>query len=66
VPNPGADGLFLWEPHQTTFVNYLRIAFSMGGMPGWQREPALLEAWALPQERPPTWLLELGQEMLPL
>jgi hypothetical protein len=49
VPNPGADGLLLWEPHQTTFVNYLRIAFGIGGMPGWQHEPALFEHWALPR-----------------
>lgn len=66
VPNPGADGLLLWEPHQTTFVNYLRIAFGMGGMPGWQREAALFEDWALPQEPPPAWLLNLGRELLPL
>jgi hypothetical protein len=66
IPNPGADGLLLWEPHQTTFVNYLRIAFSMGGMPGWQREPALLEAWALPGAPPPDWLLALGRELEPL
>jgi hypothetical protein len=66
VPNPGADGLLLWEPHQTTFVNYLRIAFFMSGMPGWQREPALAEDWAQRQEPPPTWRRELRQELLPL
>jgi hypothetical protein len=66
VPNAGADGLLLWEPHQTTFVNYLRIAFRMGGMPGWQREPALLEDWALPTDAPPQWVLDLGNELLPL
>jgi hypothetical protein len=66
VPNLAADGLLLWEPHQTTFVNYLRIAFHMGGMPGWQRQPALLEEWALPGEPPPQWLLELGHQLLPL
>jgi hypothetical protein len=66
VPNGGADGLLLWEPHQTTFVNYLRIAFRMGGMPGWQKEPALFEEWAEPQEPPPTWLVQLGNELLPI
>jgi hypothetical protein len=66
VPNGGADGLLLWEPHQTTFVNYLRSAFRMGGMPGWQKEPALLEEWAMPTESPPTWLLEFGNELLPI
>ena len=66
IPNPGADGLLRWEPHQTTFVNYLRIAFRLGGMPGWQREPALLEEWALPSEAPPRWLLTLGEQLLAL
>ena len=63
IPNPGVDGLLLWESHQTTFVNYLRIAFCMGGMPGWQRVPALLEEWALPEDAPPDWLLALGREL---
>ncbi|AHH95587.1 hypothetical protein GCM10010174_78510 [Kutzneria viridogrisea] len=36
VPNPGVDGLVLWEPHQTTFVNYLRTSFRFGGFPGWE------------------------------
>jgi hypothetical protein len=66
VPNLASDGLLLWEPHQTTLVNYLRIAFRMGGMPGWQREPALLEDWALPHQPPPGWLLALGRDLLPL
>jgi hypothetical protein len=66
VPNAGVDGLLLWEPHQTTFVNYLRTAFRMGGMPGWLREPALLEDWALPDQPAPGWLLELGRTLLPL
>jgi hypothetical protein len=66
VPDSAADALLLWEPHQTTFVNYLRIAFATGGMPGWQRAPALLEDWALPQEPAPRWLLELGRELIAL
>ena len=66
VPNEGADGLLLWEPHQTTFCNYLRIAFRMGGMPGWQREPALLDDWALPSDPPPAELLELARRLRPL
>jgi hypothetical protein len=66
VPNPGADGLLLWEPHQTTFVNYLRIAFRIGGMPGWQREPPLLAEWAQPQDSPPDWLLALGRDLEPM
>jgi hypothetical protein len=66
VPNPAADGLLLWEPHQTTFVNYVRIAFATGGMPGWQREPALVAPWALPAEPPPSFLVELAHELLPV
>lgn len=34
VPNGAADGLVLWERHQTTFVNLLRIAFRHGGFLG--------------------------------
>ncbi len=64
VPNGGADGLLLWEPHQTTFSNYLRIAFRMGGMPGWQREPALLDEWALPDSPPPRELVEVARRLL--
>ena len=66
VPEPAVDGLLLWESHQTTLVNYLQIAFNMDGMPGWQGEPALLEEWALPQEAPPSWLLELLSDLLPI
>lgn len=66
VPNAGADGLLLWEPHQTTFVNYLRIAFAMGGMPGWQRHPALLEDWASPPSAPPSELVAIARRLLAL
>lgn len=34
LPNPAADVLLLDEPHHTTFVDYLRIAFQWGGFPG--------------------------------
>ena len=37
LPDSSADGLFLNEAHNTTFVNYLRIAFQWGGFPGWER-----------------------------
>ena len=37
APDDDLDG-FLWnEYHQTTFVNYLRIAFQWGGLLGWDR-----------------------------
>ena len=35
IPNLGADGDLLNEPLNTTFVNYLRVAFEWGGFPGW-------------------------------
>jgi hypothetical protein len=58
VPNPAADGLLLWERHQTTLVSYLRIAFAAGGMPGYGVSP----------DRPPvpTELVELGRRLRPL
>jgi len=37
VPNAAVDGLVLGDIHQTTFVNYLRIAFRSAGFPGWDR-----------------------------
>ena len=36
VPNAGADGLFLYERHNTMFTDYLRIVFAWGGFPGWE------------------------------
>jgi hypothetical protein len=66
VPNDGVDGLLLWEPHQTTFVNYLRIAFAAGGMPVWFQEPGQQADWARPQDPPPGWLLELAGSLDPI
>jgi hypothetical protein len=34
LPDSAADSPVLYEPHKTTFVEYLRIAFSWGGFPG--------------------------------
>jgi hypothetical protein len=36
IPDAGADARFS-DWHQTSFVNYLRIAFQWGGFPGWER-----------------------------
>ena len=36
LPDSAADAPFLNEPHDTTFVGYLRIALAAGGLPGWQ------------------------------
>jgi hypothetical protein len=40
--------------------------YGAGGTPGWQREPELVEEWALPAERPPQWLLDPAAELLPV
>ena len=46
VPNRAIDGPLLDEPHSTTFVNYLRIAFRWGGFPGWDPEQPTRDPWA--------------------
>jgi len=38
LPAAAADAMLNNEPHQTTFVGYLRIAFRFGGFPGWERQ----------------------------
>lgn len=47
LPNGAFDAPLLYEAHQTTFVNYLRISFQWAGFPGLADEPkrdnALLE-----------------------
>ena len=50
VPNGAVDGVVLWEPHQTTFVNYLRTAFHWAGFPGWSR--GFLDGWSAPPPVP--------------
>jgi hypothetical protein len=39
VPDSAVDSALLWERHETTFVNYLRIAFSWAGFPGVGQSP---------------------------
>ncbi len=58
VPNQGADGLVLWERHNTTFVNYLRIAFANGGFLGWSAGHC--------QGPPPEVMAKLATKMQPL
>lgn len=38
LPCHAVDTLFVDEPHQTTFVNYLRICLNWGGFPGLEKE----------------------------
>ena len=39
LPNEAIDAPLLYEWHNTTFVNYLRICFRFGGFPGFERLP---------------------------
>jgi hypothetical protein len=55
LPDPAADAALKGEPHNTTFVDYLRLAFRWGGFPGWaqgkdppQKELAFLTDGLLP------------------
>jgi hypothetical protein len=56
LPNAGADAALDGEPHKTTFVNYLRIAFRWGGFPGWERH----------ENRPERELAILTEGLLPI
>ncbi len=37
VPCACADAPLLFERHETTFVNYLRMSLRWAGFPGWER-----------------------------
>lgn len=63
VPNAGVDGPLLGEPNQTTFVRYLRLAFRVAGMSGWQRAPGSVPDWAMPPTAPPRELDEIARQM---
>jgi len=58
TPANGVDGLVLWNRLNTTFVNYLRIAFSNAGFLGWSAGTC--------HEPLPQWLTEIAQELEPL
>jgi hypothetical protein len=60
VPCAAADGLVLWERHQTTFVNHLRIAFRHGGFLGFDAQVGRPET-AVPDE-----LLALARSLEPI
>jgi hypothetical protein len=42
VPNLAVDSILKNEWHNSTFLNYLRIAFRWGGFPGFERYPEQL------------------------
>jgi len=56
LPDPRADTTLKVERHNTTFVNYLRLAFRWGGFPGWEQY----------EERPDKELAVLTDGLLPL
>ena len=56
LPNAGADAPLDGEPHKTSFVDYLRIAFRWGGFPGWEKY----------DKRPEQELRFLSDGLLPL
>ena len=64
VPCEAADARLIGEFHQTTFVNYLRIAFRFGGFPGWDRPQG--EAWRTPPEPTPAAVARLASHLDPL
>ena len=66
VPNAGIDGQFLNERHQTTFVNYLRIAFEWSGFPGWNPGGPVLGEWARPSGPTPHVIREIADQLLPI
>lgn len=56
LPDPAADAALKGEPHETTFVSYLRLAFRWGGFPGWERQ----------EKRPEAELAFLTDGLLPI
>ena len=63
-----ASGTVVWEWHDTTFVEYLRVAFRWGGFPGWQRlDLGQLSGTHLPESvRPAEHLAYLSADLQPL
>lgn len=55
LPAPTADARLEGEPHDVTFVEYLRIAIGWGGFPGWENASAL----------PPAELEQLRRDLIP-
>jgi hypothetical protein len=62
LPNAGADGLVLWERHQTTFVNLIRLTFAAGGFLGWSGRDA---NWA-EEAAYPLALARIAEDLEPL
>jgi hypothetical protein len=56
LPDAAADVRLEGESHNTTFVNYLRLAFRWGGFPGWERH----------EHRPEKELAFLTEGLLPI
>ena len=56
IPNGAADAVLESEPHNLTFVEYLRLSFQWGGFPGWEKY----------QNRPENELALLREGLLPI
>lgn len=56
VPNTAVDAVLEYEPHNTTFVNYLRICFQYGGFPGFHWLPGEI----------PVEIRQLSADLLPI
>ncbi len=56
IPNGAADAVLEGEPHNFTFVEYLRHSFQWGGFPGWEKY----------QNRPEEELTLLREGLLPI
>lgn len=55
VPDEFADAHVIWEPHDVSFVELLRIIFKWGGFPGFQMD----------FDDPPEIAIQLSKDMLP-
>ena len=67
LPCPSADAPVAMEWHETTFVDYLRVAFRWGGFPGWERlDLGQPRGKPLPKSaRPVAHLAHLSADLLP-
>jgi hypothetical protein len=64
VPSGGVDGRVFEEPHETSFVEYLRTAFRWAGLPGFDPASARYD-WAIPPPFPAD-LRWIASELLPI
>jgi len=66
IPSDAADTELLFEPHETTFVGYLRTCFTWAGCPGWDGQGRGEYATTHYGESPPSALLDIAARLLVL